>query len=327
MAVYTNLNNNDFIEILKNFSIGEYVSHTEISEGVSNSNYILNTSLGKYIFTVLEERTDTTNLEFFDKILSTLKNKKFNAPTYVNNNCGEFYSTLNINNANKIFTISTFLIGKSIEIKNIKENECYLAGKNLAKLHLYCKNIPLAKKNTMNSCQWKNSTDEIKQNINEIKPGIYQFIIDEIKNFENGVNENLPVGVIHGDYFPDNIFFHNETVSGTIDFYYSCNDYYIYDIAIGVNAFCNQNYKSIDIEKAKHFLKGYESIRHITPEEKKCFNNFLKGASLRYLTSRCYDFFHIGGETRLKYNPIEYYNILKYHIDFDITNWVFEKRG
>lgn len=322
MAVYTNLNNNDFIGILKNFDIGEYLNHQEISDGVSNSNYFLQTSTDKYIFTVLEERTDTSNLDFYDNLLTTLGQNDFNAPLYIKNNQDCFYSTLS---CGKIFTISSFLEGKSKLINDINGNDCFNAGRNLALMHVACENINIKKQNTMNSKQWFKSNETIGDKVNEILPELYLFIKNEINEFENKLNNNIPKGIIHGDYFPDNVFYNDNDVSGTIDFYYSCYEFLIYDVAIAVNAFCNNGYQSINIENAKQFIDGYQTIRKITKQEKDLFNTFLRGASIRYLTSRCYDFFHIGGDIAKKYNPIEYYNILCYHIENDITKLVFNE--
>ncbi len=73
---------------------------------------------------------------------------------------------------------------------------------------------------------------KIKETLNEIK-----------KNRP----KNLPSGIIHADLFPDNIFFKNNEFSGIIDFYFSCNDYYAFEIAVCINALCfdglSQNFK------------------------------------------------------------------------------------
>ena len=63
-------------------------------------------------------------------------------------------------------------------------------------------------------------------------------IKNEMKFLEENWPINLPSGIIHGDLFQDNIFFQNKNLSGLIDFYFSCNDYYAYELAITTNAWC-----------------------------------------------------------------------------------------
>ena len=53
----------------------------------------------------------------------------------------------------------------------------------------------------------------------------------------------LPKGIIHADLFPDNIFFVDSKISGILDFYFSCYDQLIYDVAITCNAWCFKNGK------------------------------------------------------------------------------------
>ena len=76
--------------------------------------------------------------------------------------------------------------------------------------------------------------------------------------FEKDINKNwpkqLPKGIIHGDLFIDNIFFKKNKISGIIDFYFAANDYFMYEIAICINALC------FDYKKRKfqmNIIKNY----------------------------------------------------------------------
>ena len=75
------------------------------------------------------------------------------------------------------------------------------------------------------------------------------------------MGDGLPVGVIHADLFPDNVFFLNDKVSGLIDFYFACNDMLAYDVAVCLNAWCFEPDASFNVTKARAMLQAYEHER------------------------------------------------------------------
>ena len=71
-----------------------------------------------------------------------------------------------------------------------------------------------------------------------------KFLINNLKDIKKRWPKKLPSGIIHGDLFIDNIFFKKNKLSGIIDFYFAANDYFMYEIAICINALCFDNKKS-----------------------------------------------------------------------------------
>ena len=55
MSVYTILKNKDVRKILSSYDIGDLKSFRGISEGITNTNYFINTSSGKYVLTIFED--------------------------------------------------------------------------------------------------------------------------------------------------------------------------------------------------------------------------------------------------------------------------------
>ena len=107
--------------------------------------------------------------------------------------------------------------------------------------------------------------------------------------------KNLPKGIIHGDLFIDNIFFNKNKFSGFIDFYFSSNDYLMYEMAICINALCFDKIKNkflMNNKKIKNLIDGYESVRILSKKEKDSLNILCRGAALRYLLTRIYDYFN-----------------------------------
>ena len=136
----------------------------------------------------------------------------------------------------------------------------------------------------------------------------------------NNWPKNLPYGIIHADLFIDNIFFKKNKFHGYIDFYFACNDFLMYEIAICINALCfdKKNNKFIfNKKKSTNLIKGYSKIRKFSVKEKKSLNVLSKGAALRYLLTRTYDYLNTPKSAIIKIkNPREYIQKLKVHNKF-----------
>ena len=114
--------------------------------------------------------------------------------------------------------------------------------------------------------------EKLKKKVHSYFPETDSIISKELNFLKENWLKNLPKGIIHADLFPDNILFENNKISGIIDFYFSCNDFFAFEIAICFNALCFDGMKenlSFNVTKAKNFIDGYTSIRQLTSEEKK----------------------------------------------------------
>ena len=144
-----------------------------------------------------------------------------------------------------------------------------------------------------------------------------KFLAKNLNNIKKNWPSKLPNGIIHGDLFIDNIFFKKDKLSGVIDFYFAANDFFMYEIAICINALCfdkkNNKFK-INKQKVKNLIKGYESVRKITIKEKKSLNILCRGAAIRYLLTRLYDYSNTPKTALIQIkDPNEYYQKLITH--------------
>src|SRR6185503_12152146 len=124
----------------------------------------------------------------------------------------------------------------------------------------------------------------------------------------------LDPGIIHADLFPDNVFFLGDTLSGLIDFYFACNDALAYDIAVTLNAWCFETDHSFNITKGQALLKGYQSVRALESAERRALPLLARGAALRFLLTRAYDWLHTASDALVRRkDPHEYLRRLKFH--------------
>ena len=216
---------------------------------------------------------------------------------------------------NKLACISTIVEGK--DKKNLTPGQCLAVGQNIGKLHKSSFNIRLFRKNSLQGNKLDSLYKSIKFKTRRIAPNLETVLGHSRKNIKQNWPKNLPRGIIHADLFPDNIFFKKNIFNGIIDFYFSCNDFFAFEITICFNALCFDGTKdnlSFNVTKAKSFIDGYQLIRKITDEEKKYIKVLSQGAALRFLLTRVFDSLNTvkGAYVKIK-DPIEYLKRLDFH--------------
>ena len=309
MAVYTKISNEDLENFLSNYRIGKLKSFQGIVEGIENTIYLLLTSSGKYILTLYEKRVREEDLPFFMNLLSSLSDQKFKCPIPIKDHKGIYINRIKGKNASLV----SYIEGKSK--KNLTALDCKDIGKMTANIHLLGKKIK-AKPNQVSINYWKNAFNKVKNECDSIKKGLANDINISLNSLEKKWPKNLPRGIIHADIFPDNILFFSGKVSGIIDFYFSCNDFFAYDIAICLNSLCFENQSTFNVTKAKNFIKGYNSVRELNQKEKDCLPILARGAAMRFLITRVYDYLkqtNLDGAIFRTKDPIEYLKRLEFH--------------
>ena len=311
MAVYTKLSETNLKEFFSKYSIGKIQKHKEIKEGIENTNYFIQTEKGKFILTLYEKRVDEKDLPFFIGLMKNLFNKKFPSPEPIINKNGNYISEI----SNKKAAVVSFLDGKAKKVLN--PLDCYEVGVYAAKLHSITKNLISKRANKLSVNSWRQIYNRVKKDCSKIHPNLSNIIEKNLNEIETNWPQNIPAGIIHADLFPDNIFFNKNKLSGIIDFYFSCNDYYAFEIAICLNALCfegkNENL-SFNVTKAKKFIDGYSSVRNLNADEKKSLKILCKGAAIRFLLTRVFDYLNLieGAIVKIK-DPVEYLKRLEFH--------------
>jgi homoserine kinase type II len=308
MAVYTKLEHQEVEQFLEQYNINNFKDYKGITEGVENTNYFIKTSEQDYILTIYEKRVDENDLPFFIKLLSSLSDNRFPCPKPIANKNNEKINKIKNKNA----ALVTFLNGQS---KNkITSEDCFEIGKITAQLHEITKKFKISRKNNLSIESWQNIFEKtIKKKID-----LDESIIKKTNNYLNFLKDkwpkNLPEGIIHADLFPDNIFFTKNKVSGIIDFYFACNDFFAYEIAICLNSICFDNNSTFNMTKAKNLIDGYSSIRALDENEKIYLPILCMGAAMRFFLTRLYDFYHTDNKADVKIkDPFEYFKKIEFH--------------
>ena len=315
MAVYTEVSDEELTAFLGAYDLGALSSYKGIAEGVENSNFLLQTDKGSYILTLYEKRVAPADLPFFLGLMDHLAAKGIACPTPIHGRDGQALRTL----AGRPAAIVSFLTGMSP--RRILPHHCAGLGRGMAEMHLAAQGFGLKRANSLSLNGWQRLYGETKTLANDVAPGLEGLIEQEVAwltanwpDADHSKTGRLPRGIIHADLFPDNAFFLGDKLSGVIDFYFACEDILAYDLAVCLNAWCFEPDGMFNISKARSLLSAYRDVRPISDAELAALPTLARGAALRFLLTRLYDWLNRpeGAWVKPK-NPMEYAQKLRFH--------------
>jgi len=301
MSVYTVVQHDQLVTHLKQYSIGELLDFQGISSGIENTNYFVTTTNGEYVLTLFEE-LKAEELPYFLKIMNCVSNSGVPSACPVADQNNNFLNTLN----GKPAAFVEKLAGGDIEHPNA--NQCATLGDALAKLHLATQELNLHRENSRGHV-WRQQAAELLMPL--IDDESSALIKDELNAQLDYNTLPIPAGIIHADLFRDNALFAGDKLSGIIDFYYACNDYLMYDIAVAANDWCIGEDSLLDTIKFDALITAYQAVRPFTDNEIQYWPVIIRAAAFRFWLSRLRDvhFPKEGEMTHLK-NPDSMKNVL-----------------
>ena len=308
MAVFTKLEKNEIEDFLKDYSIGKLISFEGIVKGTENTNYKIITTKNKYILTILEKRVQPEDLPFFMDLQNELAAHGCDCPLPVKNNKKSIINKLK----DKSAVIISFLQGENLT--NVMPEHCHELGLKIAQFTNITKNLNLSRPNSVGYKTWVSIYENFKNINNESYQEYFQILSKELIFLKNNWPTNLPTAIIHADLFIDNILFIKNKISGIIDFYFSCNDFIAYELALTINAWCFNKDVTFNYKNYNSLMMGFENISSLNIQEKASMNVLLRGAAVRILVTRLHDkIFHPDDALVKLKDPKEYLNILKWH--------------
>ena len=309
MAVYTQISIDELNLFLSKYNIDNINEFSGIKGGTSNSNYLLTADNKKFILTIFDERTNQENLPFYFDLMNHLNAHDIKCPEVIKDKQGNFSNSIKQKHA----VITSFLTGSSLE--KIKPIHCSNLGLTIAKMHNASEKLNIKRENELGFDKLGIIIEKLKTYKKHIDDEKLKFIEDEFLFLSREINKDLPSGIIHADLFPDNIFFEENNLTGIIDFYFSCNDFYAYEIAICLNAWCFEDSNNeFNPTKAKYLLGSYNQERKFSNEEVEALPLLARASALRYLLTRLLDFYsHEDSDLILKKDPNEYISKLRFH--------------
>jgi homoserine kinase type II len=308
MAVYTEDSDDALRRFLEPYRLGRLVAFKGIAEGVVNSNFLLQTEARSYILTLYEKRVRREDLPFFLALMQHLADRGISVPQPVHTATGEALREL----CGRPAALFSFLEG--LWPRRVHAWHCQALGETLARLHEATADFEGGRENNLSVAGWRKLVEATSARADEVAPGLAAELATDLQEIAAHWPTGLPAGVIHADLFPDNVFFLEETLSGLIDFYFACTDFYAYDLAICLNAWCFEPDRAFNLTKGRALLAGYQRVRALTPAERTALPVLARGGALRFLLTRLYDWLnHPPGAFVQPHDPREYLAKLRFH--------------
>ncbi|HMP56422.1 MAG TPA: homoserine kinase [Novosphingobium sp.] len=317
MAVYTRLGAEALAAIIAEFDVGALVSAKGIAEGVSNSNWLVETAgrdgvPGRFILTMYEERTDTSELPFFLGLLDHLAERGCPVPRTIHDRANAAFRW----HEGKALALIEFLPGVSVSAPTPAQARA--VGAALASVHLAAADFPQARANGMGPAKWRELLGACGEDgLAAIDPALPGLVGEQLGAITGLWPADLPAGVIHADLFPDNVLMLGDEVTGLIDFYFACNDLLAYDVAVTHAAWC------FDADGARFLpdvsaalLAGYRAVRPLSDAELAALPLLAGGAALRFLSTRAYDWLHTPADALVtRKDPMAFARRLRFYVD------------
>jgi homoserine kinase type II len=284
VAVLTEVSDEQAAALLADYPLGELDALTGIAQGIENTNYKLMAGGRRYILTLFEGRTDTSALPYFLGLMEEAAAAGLPAPRPAKRKDGQVLGEV----AGRPAAIVSFLPGRDIASPHAHDAE--QVGRTLAALHLALAGTSLRRANDMGPDSWRRTAARLGPHLSRLSPSAPKAVEAVLTLYAQPFAAGLPMGAIHGDLFPDNLLVSHGEVTGIIDFYFACDDYWAYDLAVAMNAYTPE--EGPDGGQAEALLSGYESVRALTSAEREALPVFLCGAALRFFLSRASDLVH-----------------------------------
>lgn len=279
MSVYTVVERAQLVAHLTHYDLGHLVSFQGISSGIENTNYFVTTTRGQYVLTLFEE-LKAEELPYFLTIMAFVSAKDVPSAQPILNKAGNYLSTLN----GKPAAMVEKLAGTDVDSPN--STQCAVIGQAMANLHLASLELDIYRDNSRGA-HWRQQAAELLLPL--VDQDSAELINSELAFQAPYDTLGLPKSVIHADFFRDNALFSGDQLSGIIDFYYACNDYFTYDIAVAVNDWCINTNGSLDNTRFKAFMSAYQAIRPLTEDEVRHWPIVIRAAAFRFWLSRLRD--------------------------------------
>ena len=278
MSVHTIISYTELEQLLQDYSLGNVIGYQGIADGITNTIYSLTTTTGRYIVTLFETLA-ADELPFFIDFMTYLQAHQFPCPQVIPMNSGEKVGEL----FGKPLLLTAFLPG--VTLHSISSGQAQAAGDLLGRLHQLSDQCDLQRDNPYDLAWHHSLAAQLLPHLTNEQQTLLQ---DELAWQQQQDYSALPMGVCHMDLFPDNVLFQEGTLTGVLDFYFACSNYYLLDLAVAMCAWSLTD-EGLNKTLGEHLMVQYQMQRPLTKAELPHLKNMQRYAALHFWLTRLRD--------------------------------------
>jgi homoserine kinase type II len=305
MSVYTEVRRTDLVAFLSYYAVGELLSYEGISDGIENTNYFVTTQQGQFVLTLFEQH-EFDEMGYFLDVMTFFFQHGIPSAHPEADTQGDYLKTL----SGKPAALVGRLGGRGVsDIASV--SQCQAIGEVLGRMHVAGQQFEV-RQSTQRGAAWRQ--EKAEKLLPLLDDAAAKLMRDELEYQAGYATLNLPFGLTHSDLFRDNALFDGDELKGIIDFYYACDEYLLYDLAVTINDWCIDETGLLETTRYEAMMSAYTQQRPLTTAETTHWSLILRAAALRFWLSRLQDkHFPREGELTQVKDPNAFLMILRQH--------------
>ena len=297
MAIRTELSEAELAEVAEAWGLGNLASARGLPEGSINTLYRLETASGHYVLRLSEGRAEP-EIQFETALVAHLQASRYPAVVLVPRADGRPYGVVK----QRFACVFQLAAGEHVDPRRMTTAQALDSGRLLGRLHVVTESFPGRLQNrygppairAMVSSILARPAETMGADLRDARPLLER---------EAARLDLLPAadeGVLHADWFPDNLLFLGDRLATVLDFEMACRGPYVLDLATAVHAGCYDD--GYVPARARSLVAGYLEERRLSQAEKAALFPWACFCALRFTATRVLDFHldPLGGDKLLK---------------------------
>lgn len=247
----------EIIRLLKAYDLGELLEVKRVAQGYANENLLVVTTDRKVLYRICKQQP-LHLIEYEVRLMQALKDHKIKTAFPIADTQGNYIQKL----GDYYAMFYDFVVGyEPVLIPEISKQ----MGIEIGRLSTVPMTPSLAKKNAVHIDNCHKLISEFEDCQNPLEE-VFSYFKEQTAYLSERLDESLPVGIVHGDAFPNNTIFNINELQAIIDFEEACSDQLMFDVGMTINGFCFVN-NQLQKDLLEAFLAGYNAQRKMTDEE------------------------------------------------------------
>ena len=260
MALYARLDRRAIEGLARRFGIDDITAFSVMGGGRENTSYCVATRSGKFVLTLWDQKSlkHATNLA---RLLVYLTGQGIRTSTVV----VPPKEPIVILHDEKPVMLKRYVDGDVTA--NLTGNLLVQLGEVMARLHEISAPSYLPKSFPYGRSYFP---EVINSNLDH---AYIEWLSEKNSYLQKRIPQHLPMTLIHGDVFFDNVIVQGDQLMAIIDFEESCHYYRSFDLGMVIIGACRDR-NGISFEKAGRFIRAYEKESNVPPMERETLKTF-----------------------------------------------------